>query len=127
MCWRGDRLTMDIVVAPDPQGAANEAAAWIARHLRNAVSRRGEASVAFSGGSTPALMLLALASFPVPWEATTIFQVDERVAPDDDPDRNAAAARGAAAARTDDQADAGHRPRPRVGRETVRSPSCPSD
>ncbi|MEY2414758.1 MAG: glucose-6-phosphate isomerase, partial [Ilumatobacteraceae bacterium] len=80
---------MDIVVAPDPQGAATEAAAWLVRQLRNAVSRRGVATVALSGGSTPAMMLAALADMPVPWEATTVFQVDERVAPDGDPDRNA--------------------------------------
>ena len=79
---------MDIVVAPDPQGAASEAAAWLARQLRNAVARRGLATVALSGGSTPALMLAALAELAVPWEATTVFQVDERVAPDGDPDRN---------------------------------------
>jgi 6-phosphogluconolactonase len=80
---------MDLVIASDAQSAANEAASWVARQLRNAVSRRGAATVAFSGGSTPALMLTALADLPVPWEATTIFQVDERVAPDGDPDRNA--------------------------------------
>jgi 6-phosphogluconolactonase len=81
---------LDIVVAPDPQGAATEAAAWLARQLRNAVARRGTATMALSGGSTPALMLAALAGLPVPWEATTVFQVDERVAPDGDPDRNSA-------------------------------------
>jgi 6-phosphogluconolactonase len=80
---------VDLVVAPDPQTAANEAAAWLARQLRNAVSRRGVATVALSGGSTPAMMLAALAEMPAPWEATTVFQVDERVAPDGDPDRNA--------------------------------------
>jgi 6-phosphogluconolactonase/glucosamine-6-phosphate isomerase/deaminase len=80
---------MDIVVAPDARAAAVEAATWVAKLLRNAVSRRGMATVAFSGGSTPALMLGALADLPVPWEATTVFQVDERVAPDGDPDRNA--------------------------------------
>ena len=80
---------MDIVVAPDPHAAAAEAATWVARQLRNAASRRGVATVAFSGGSTPALMLAELAALPVPWEATTVFQVDERVAPDGDPDRNA--------------------------------------
>ena len=80
---------MDITVAPDPQTAASEAAAWVARQLRNAVSHRGSASVAFSGGSTPSLMLAALATLSVPWQATTVFQVDERVAPDGDPDRNA--------------------------------------
>ncbi len=80
---------MDIVVAPDPHAAAGEAAAWVARQLCNAVSRRGTASIALSGGSTPALMLAQLAELPVPWPATTVFQVDERVAPDGDPDRNA--------------------------------------
>jgi 6-phosphogluconolactonase len=80
---------MDIIIAPDPQTAASEAAELIARQLRNAVARRGAASVAFSGGSTPALMLAELAELRVPWDATTIFQVDERIAPDGDPDRNA--------------------------------------
>ncbi len=79
---------MDIVVAPDAQAAAIEAASWVARQLRNAVSRRGTATVAFSGGSTPALMLAELALLQVPWSATEVFQVDERVAPDGDPDRN---------------------------------------
>ena len=80
---------MEIVVAPDPQTAAEEAASWVCRQLRNAASKRGEAAVAFSGGSTPALMLAALAKLPVPWDVTTVFQVDERVAPNGDPDRNA--------------------------------------
>jgi len=80
---------VDIVVAPDAQTAALEAASWVARQMRNAVARRGAATVAFSGGSTPALMLAELALLPVPWSATTVFQVDERVAPDGDPDRNA--------------------------------------
>lgn len=79
---------MDIVVAADPHGAAVESAAWLARQLRNCVGRRGVATVAISGGSTPALMLDALAELSVPWKSTTIFQVDERVAPDGDPDRN---------------------------------------
>ena len=80
---------MEIVVAPDPQIAAQEAASSIARQLRRAVSSRGAATVAFSGGTTPALMLAAMAGLSVPWEAITVFQVDERVAPDGDPDRNA--------------------------------------
>lgn len=80
---------MDIVVAPDPQSAAAEAADWVSKQLRLAASKRGEACVAFSGGSTPALMLAALTRRAVPWHETTIFQVDERVAPENDPDRNA--------------------------------------
>jgi len=80
---------MDIVIAPDPPTAAQQTAAWVARQLRNAVSRRGHATVAFSGGSTPALMLAALAELDLPWESTSVFQVDERIAPDGDADRNA--------------------------------------
>jgi len=41
-----------------------------------------------SGGGTPRPMFAALATLPVPWEQVHIWQVDERVAPDGDPDRN---------------------------------------
>jgi 6-phosphogluconolactonase/glucosamine-6-phosphate isomerase/deaminase len=56
---------MDIVIAPDAQTAGDEAAAWLARQMRNAVTRRGAATVALSGGSTPKLMLGALAGMAV--------------------------------------------------------------
>jgi 6-phosphogluconolactonase len=80
---------MDIEVAEDKQGAAVLAARWIARRGRDAVRRRGAFALAVSGGSTPALMFDELATLDVPWAQTTIFQVDERVAPDGSPDRNA--------------------------------------
>jgi 6-phosphogluconolactonase len=80
---------MEIRVAADPQAAADAAARAIARRLVNAVAARGTASVAFSGGSTPALMLARLAELDVPWAQVHVFQVDERVAPDGDPARNA--------------------------------------
>jgi 6-phosphogluconolactonase len=41
-----------------------------------------------SGGRTPWLMLRALEDQEVPWRQVKIFQVDERVAPADSPDRN---------------------------------------
>ncbi|HSI79290.1 MAG TPA: 6-phosphogluconolactonase, partial [Solirubrobacterales bacterium] len=42
-----------------------------------------------SGGHSPWPMFARLAGDPeMPWEATDVFQVDERVAPDGDPDRN---------------------------------------
>jgi 6-phosphogluconolactonase len=44
--------------------------------------------MAVSGGRTPWLMLRALANQDVPWPAIHIVQVDERVAPAGDPDRN---------------------------------------
>lgn len=77
---------MDIRVSADP---ASDAAAFIKRKLRNAVSRRGSASLAVSGGNTPKPMLDDLAATDLPWEQITTWQVDERIAPDHDPDRNA--------------------------------------
>ena len=77
---------MDIRVVDNPSGTA---AHWLARRLRDAVRRRGAATLAVSGGSTAPPMFEALQSCAVPWDRTTIWQVDERVAPDGDPDRNA--------------------------------------
>ncbi len=81
---------MDVRVLDDAAGAAAEAADWTAHQLRNAVRRRGAATIAVSGGSTPATMFAALATMDLPWDAVTVFQVDERVAPDGDPARNSA-------------------------------------
>lgn len=72
---------MDIHVAIDAQTAAEDAADWVAAQVRNAVRRRGAASLALSGGSTPALMLAGLVRRDVPWEQVTVWQVDERVDP----------------------------------------------
>lgn len=44
--------------------------------------------MAVSGGHTPWVMLRMLAREEVPWGAVHIFQVDERIAPAGDPDRN---------------------------------------
>ena len=79
---------MDIRVAPDAPAAAAAAAEWVARQLRNAIRRRGAASMAVSGGRTPALMFADLAQCDVPWEHVGVWQVDERVAAADDPARN---------------------------------------
>lgn len=81
---------MDLRITSDAAGAAAEAADWLAHQLRGAVRRRGAATLAASGGSTPGAMLAALAAMDVPWDAVTVFQVDERVAPDGDPARNIA-------------------------------------
>jgi 6-phosphogluconolactonase len=81
---------MDLRVTADAAAAADEAAGWVAHHLRGAVQRRGAATFAVSGGSTPAAMFRALAVMDIPWASVSVFQVDERVAPDGDPARNAA-------------------------------------
>jgi len=52
------------------------------------VAARGRFAIAVSGGHTPWQMLRALAGEEVPWREVHVFQVDERVAPAGDPDRN---------------------------------------
>ncbi|MGO8881621.1 MAG: 6-phosphogluconolactonase [Desulfomonilaceae bacterium] len=72
----------------DEDSVAMEAASIIAREARVAVEERGRFILAVSGGHTPLKMLSALAGQDVPWQYTHVIQVDERVAPEDDPDRN---------------------------------------
>ena len=79
---------MTLEVLPDPQSTAERAAAIIAADARAAVAVRSKFAMAVSGGHTPWVMLRALANEDVPWAAVQVFQVDERVAPDGDPDRN---------------------------------------
>ncbi len=79
---------MKIEVFAGPDSAAQAAAKTIAAEAREAVAERGQFVVAFSGGHTPWVMLRALADEDVPWDSVHIVQVDERVAPAGDPDRN---------------------------------------
>jgi 6-phosphogluconolactonase len=77
-----------IEVLPDAASAARAAAARIASEARAAVAERSLFTLALSGGTTPRLMLRALAEEEVPWGAVHVFQVDERVAPRENPERN---------------------------------------
>ena len=79
---------MTFEVVADADAAASRAAAIIAEDARAAVAARGRFIMAVSGGHTPWIMLRALANEDVPWAGVHVFQVDERVAPDGDPDRN---------------------------------------
>ena len=81
---------MNIEVYPDDNVVARKAAGIIADAARAAVAARGRFVVAVSGGHTPWLMLRALATDELPWQQVHIAQVDERVAPAADPDRNLA-------------------------------------
>jgi 6-phosphogluconolactonase len=79
---------MKIEVLADAEAVARKAAAIIAAEARAAEAARGRFVMAVSGGRTPWLMLRALAGEDVPWESVQVVQVDERVAPMGDPDRN---------------------------------------
>jgi len=79
---------MKVEVLPDAAAVAARAAALVAQNARAAVAARGRFVLAVSGGHTPWQMLQALAAEDVPWPAVHVTQVDERVAPAGDPDRN---------------------------------------
>jgi 6-phosphogluconolactonase len=79
---------VNIDVFSDAGFVAQRAAAIIAGEARATVISRGRFILAVSGGHTPWLMLRALADEDVPWKDVHIVQVDERVAPRGDRDRN---------------------------------------
>jgi 6-phosphogluconolactonase len=79
---------MRIEVLADADAVARQGAAVIAAAARAAVTDRGRFVVAVSGGHTPWQMLREMAEQEVPWAGVQIVQVDERVAPAGDPDRN---------------------------------------
>src|SRR5215470_14359143 len=79
---------MKIEILPDADAVARKAAEVIAADARAAVLARSRFVIAVSGGHTPWQMLRALANEDVPWESLHVTQVDERVAPAGDPDRN---------------------------------------
>lgn len=79
---------MDIEILKDSDAVARRAAAIIAANARDAVDKRGIFALAVSGGKTPWVMLRDLANEQMPWDKVHVFQVDERIAPAGDPDRN---------------------------------------
>ncbi len=105
---------MEIRVSEDPSAAAG---AWLARRIRGAARRRGEALIAVSGGSTAPPMFRALLEENVPWDRTTIWQVDERVAPDGD---RGTQRRSVGAVAVPGPPDAGDRRRPGGRGATIR-------
>jgi len=81
-----------IVVLPDSEALAREAARRFQRLAIQAMAERGRFSAALSGGSTPGALyrLLAGESYgeQIPWEGVHLFWGDERCVPPDDPGSN---------------------------------------
>jgi 6-phosphogluconolactonase len=75
-------------VLEDAEAAARRAAELIAEAAASAIDASGRFTFAASGGKEPWRMYEILGELEVDWERTEVFQVDERVAPDGDPDRN---------------------------------------
>ena len=80
-------MALEVEVLPDAQAVAQRGAEIFASAAAAAIAERGLFTFAVSGGRTPWAMFADLAG-KLPWEKVTIFQVDERIAPDGDPDRN---------------------------------------
>jgi 6-phosphogluconolactonase len=80
-------VPLDIEILPDAGAVAERGAEYVAERARAAIEDHDRFTFAVSGGHTPWAMFAHLAG-KMPWEKVTVYQVDERVAPDGDPDRN---------------------------------------
>ncbi len=85
-------MDADIVILPDTEALARNAAQRFADLAREAAESRGRFSAVLSGGSTPAPAYRLLAEEPwrslVPWADVHLFWGDERCVPPDDPESN---------------------------------------
>ncbi len=82
----GEREMTRISTFPDPQAAAEHAAAEIARALVEALEQHGVAHLALSGGNSPQPAYAALAGLLDDWSAVHLWYCDERCVPPDDAD-----------------------------------------
>lgn len=78
----------DFRVFDDLDDLSESAASYVAATAREVVGREGTFHFAVSGGRSPWMMLSLLTRLDMPWDRTVIWQVDERVVPAGDPDRN---------------------------------------
>ena len=90
----GEAIPGRLIVVPDADALAREAASELSRRARAAVAGTGRFTVVLSGGSTPRRLyaLLADPSAPfrdeIPWGRIHVFWGDERHVPPDDPQSN---------------------------------------
>jgi 6-phosphogluconolactonase len=80
-------VTLDVEVLADADGVAERGARFVSEQAATVVAERGRFTFAVSGGHTPWAMFAHLEG-QMPWDKVTIYQVDERIAPEGDPDRN---------------------------------------
>ena len=75
-------------VLPDPDAAAARVAALVEESVNRFVTGGGRFAWAVSGGEGPDPMFRRVGALELPWSSIDTWQVDERVAPLGDPDRN---------------------------------------
>ena len=79
---------MSFHVFPTAADAARACAVRVAALLRERLDGAPVATLAGSGGTTPAMMFEALAAEDVDWKRVHLFQVDERLVPPENPGSN---------------------------------------
>jgi 6-phosphogluconolactonase len=79
---------MKLDVFPTPEAVAQKATTIIVKLAQERICSTGRFLFAMSGGTTPWKVLRQLADTTLMWEAIELFQVDERIAPAGDPQRN---------------------------------------
>jgi len=75
----------EVTISADPAQAAAE---QLASSVDAAIAERGVARIAVSGGSTSPALFARLAASGADLGRVEVWQVDERIVPDGDPDRN---------------------------------------
>ena len=85
-------MDAELVILPDPEAVAHEAARRFGDLSREAARSRGRFSVVLSGGSTPGHLYRLLVEEPyrgqIPWDEVHLFWGDERCVPPGDPGSN---------------------------------------
>jgi 6-phosphogluconolactonase len=79
---------IQVELLPDPRSVGRRAADLIAEAVRRAISDGRRFAWAISGGETPVPMFRRLGELDLPWDLIDTWQVDERIAPPEDPDLN---------------------------------------
>ena len=79
---------IEVEVLPDPEAVGARAAELVGDALSKATAAHGRSVWAVSGGETPIPMFRRLSGLALPWHLIDTWQIDERVAPVGDPERN---------------------------------------
>ncbi len=82
-----------VEIVPDLAALVDRALSIVVDKLNTAVTERGIATIALSGGSTPKPLYERLAEQSLPWDKIHVFWGDERYVPADHPDSNQRMAR----------------------------------
>ncbi len=74
--------------SPDELSASQQAAALVLKGLATGLTTKPKVSLVVSGGSSPIVLFEQLSTTPFAWEKVVITLADERLLPNNHPDRN---------------------------------------